>query len=249
MIPVLFAYGGWQTANFIASEVRDPRRNLPRGLLTGVCGVIVLYVSVALVCVRALGPSQLAATSTPASAVMRLALGQRGAQLIAFGIAVSTFGFLSQNILTAPRVYYAMAEDGLFFRSVGWVSPRTRVPVVAIAMQGALAIVMAVSGGYEQILNYVSSVDWIFFGLGGSCLLVFRHRDRSLRTQPTEVGEFRVPGHPFVTLFFVAACALVVANTIYKYPLNAAIGLGLMFAGIPAYFAWQRFRPAPASAS
>src|SRR5579864_74211 len=155
MIPVLFAYGGWQTANFIATEVRDPRRNLPRALIAGVCGVAVLYVSVALVSVRALGPAQLAATSTPVSDVMRLALGERGAQLIALGIAVSTLGFLSQNILTAPRVYYAMAEDGLFFRSVGWISPGSRVPVVAIAMQGALAATMAVAGGYEQLLNYV----------------------------------------------------------------------------------------------
>ena len=243
MIPVLFAYGGWQTANFIAGEVRDPRKILPRGLLTGVCGVVVLYVSVALVCVRALGPVQLAATSTPVSEVMRIALGPRGARLIALGIAVSTFGFLSQNILTAPRVYFAMAEDGLFFRSVGWVSPRTRVPVVAIAMQGALAMIMAVSGGYEQILNYVSSVDWIFFGLGGTCLLILRHRDAASPQKLNQAAvEFRAPGHPFTTLFFIAACTLVVGNTIYRYPVNAAIGLALMFAGIPVYFAWRRFR-------
>ena len=142
-----------------------------------------------------------------------------------------------------------MAEDGLFFRRVGWVSPRTRVPVVAIAMQGTLAAVMAVSGGYEQILNYVSSVDWTFFGLGGSCLLIFRYRDRSASAQPASGAEFRVPLHPVVTLFFITGCVLVVANTIYKYPLNAAIGLVLMLAGIPVYFAWQRFQPRPASPS
>src|SRR3989454_2515523 len=108
-------------------SVREPRRNLPRGLLIGVCSVIALYLAVNFVCVRALGAAGLAGTYTPASEVMRLALGRRGGTLIAFGIAVSTLGFLSQNILTAPRVYFAMAEDGLFFRSVAWLSPRTQV--------------------------------------------------------------------------------------------------------------------------
>src|SRR3989454_3524779 len=172
-------------------SVREPRRNLPRGLLIGVCSVIALYLAVNFVCVRALGAAGLAGTYTPASEVMRLALGRRGGTLIAFGIAVSTLGFLSQNILTAPRVYFAMAEDGLFFRSVAWLSPRTQVPVVAIALQGVLAIVMALSGRYEQILNYVISVDWVFFGLGASCLFIFRHREARGRLVRVEQ---RTPG-------------------------------------------------------
>src|SRR5438477_192869 len=114
MTPVMFAYGGWQTASFVAGEMREPRRDLPRGLLIGVCGVILLYTAVNFACLRALGPEGLAETTTPASAVMRLALGPRGAALIAVGIAVSTLGFLSQSMLTAPRVYFAMAEDGVF---------------------------------------------------------------------------------------------------------------------------------------
>ena len=130
MVPVLFAYGGWQTANFLAAEVKEPRKNLPRGLLLGVLGVVVLYLGVNWVCLRALGPQALAATTTPATAVMRLALGQRGATFIAAAIAISTLGFLSQSILTAPRVYFAMADDGLFFRAIAWLDPRTRVPVI-----------------------------------------------------------------------------------------------------------------------
>ncbi len=165
MIPVAFAYGGWQTASFVAGEMRDPRRDLSRGLVTGVIGVIVLYLSVNFVCLRVLGPAGLAASHTPASAVMRAALGERGAECSAVGIAVSTLGFLSQGILTAPRVYYAMARDGLFFARVGWLSPRTGAPVVAIVLQGVFATVIALSGRYEQILNYVVSVDFISFGL------------------------------------------------------------------------------------
>jgi len=124
MVPVLFAYGGWQTASFIAAEVKEPKKNLPRGLLIGVLGVVTLYTAVNWVCLRALGPQALAATTTPATAVMRLALGQQGAKFIAAAIAVSTLGFLSQSILTAPRVYFAMADDGLFFRGVAWLAPR-----------------------------------------------------------------------------------------------------------------------------
>ena len=184
MVPVLFAYGGWQTANFIGGEIKDPRRNLPRALLIGVCGVIALYVGVSWVCVRALGAATLAETHTPASAVMRIALGQTGVRLIAVGIAISTLGFLSQSILTAPRVYFAMAADGLFFRAVARIHPRTRVPVVAIILQSVWTMVIAASGRYEQILNYVVAMDFIFFGLTATCIFILRRRDRTHRGIP-----------------------------------------------------------------
>src|SRR6185436_15808223 len=135
LVPVLFAYGGWQTASFIAGEVREPRKTLPRGLLIGVMGVIVLYLAVNFVCVSVLGAGGLAATTTPASEVMSFVLGENGRKIIAIGIAISTLGFLSQGMLTAPRVYFAMAGDGLFFKSVAWLHPRTRVPIVAVALQ------------------------------------------------------------------------------------------------------------------
>ena len=238
MTPVMFAYGGWQTASFVAGEMREPRRDLARGLLIGVCGVVVLYLAVNFVYLYALGPRELAATETPASSVMRLAFGERGATLIALGVAISTLGFLSQGMLTAPRVYFAMAKDGLFFKSVAWLDPRTRVPVLAIALQGVLAVVIAVSGRYEQILNYVVSVDFIWFGLTAASLFVFRSRTLNRETNLVS-GGFRVPGHPVTTGLFVAACVLTVLSTIYKYPHNSAIGIGIVVAGIPAYFFWR----------
>jgi len=159
LVPVLFAYGGWQTASFVAGEMREPRKNLPRALLIGVVGVIVLYLAVNFVCVSVLGVEGLAATKTPASEVMRSILGEKGKTMIAIGIAISTLGFLSQSMLTAPRVYFAMADDGLFFKGVARLHSRTRVPAAAIALQGFVAIVIAASGRYEQILNYVVSID------------------------------------------------------------------------------------------
>jgi len=235
LTPVMFAYGGWQTSSFVAGEMRDPRRDLARGLLLGVAAVVALYTAVAFTSVYVLGPEGLAATRTPATAVMRLALGDTGATLIALGIAISALGFLSQGMLTTPRVYFAMAGDGLFFRRVATVSAKTRVPVFAILLQGAAACLIALTGTFGQILSYVVSVDFIWFGLTGAALFVFRRRDR-------ERPGFQAPGHPWTTALFVAACATVVAGTLYNHPVNSALGFLILAAGVPAFLYWWRNR-------
>lgn len=240
LTPVMFAYGGWQTSSFVAGEMRDPRRDLSRALLWGVAGVVLLYTAVAFVCVHTLGPQGLANSTTPATDTMRLALGEKGATLIALGIAISALGFLSQSILTAPRVYFAMAEDGLFFRKIAEVNSATRVPIFAILLQGLVAIGIALSGTYGQILSYVVSVDFIWFGLTGAALFVFRRRDSSR-------GGFRAPGHPFSTGLFVVACAVIVIATVASNPVNSAIGFAILLAGVPACRYWQR-KNRPASA-
>jgi APA family basic amino acid/polyamine antiporter len=236
MVPVLFAYGGWQTASFISGEMRNPRRDLPRGLLIGVIGVIVCYVLVSYSCVRVLGVTDLAHTNIPASEVMRYALGERGAQVIAAGIAISTLGFLSQSILTAPRVYYAMARDGVFFKAVGYLDPRTRVPTVAIVLQGVCAAVIAFTGKYDQILNYVVSIDVLFFGLTGASLLIFRAR---LQKETSEEERLRVPWHPVTTSVFVLACWTIAISTVVQFPRNAGIGVGILAAGALIYPLWR----------
>jgi APA family basic amino acid/polyamine antiporter len=233
MIPVVFAYGGWQTASFVAGEMKDPRRDLPRALVLGVAGVALLYSLVNFVCVRTLGVAALAETKTPASAVMRMALGSKGATIIALGIAISTLGFLSQSVLTAPRVYFAMANDRVFFRQLAWVHPRTRVPVVAIALQSVWTMVILLTGSYGPILNYVTSMDAIFWTLTAGCLFILRRRT----TQPS---AFSMPGHPYTTALFCLACAGVVANTVYTYPENTLIGMAILAAGIPMYYIWKR---------
>jgi APA family basic amino acid/polyamine antiporter len=262
MIPVLFAYGGWQTTNFIAGEIRNPRRNLTRALMIGVLGVILLYLATNLVCVRALSAPGLAATTVPASTVMHLALGPIGARLIAAGIAVSTLGFLSQAILTGPRVYFAMARDGLFFASVASVTRRTHVPAVAIVLQSVWTIVIALSGSYEQILNYVVCTNFRFFGVSASCLFVLRHRDpRHPESRPTRTDAslnpsdaslnpsaspatpgFRTPGHPYTTLLFILACWSVVFATVRAFPANSLIGFAILLLGVPVYFLWNHHK-------
>ena len=241
MTPVAFAYGGWQTASFVAEEMRDSRRDLSRGLLLGVTGVIALYLSANFVCLKVLGPAGLADTRTPATAVMRAALGDRGALWIAIGIAVSTLGFLSQGILTAPRVYYAMARDGLFFASVGTLSRRSAVPVVAIVVQGLAATVIALCAPYEKILNYEVAVDFILFALVAASLFMLRRRDGGKLTP----GIHGTPGHPYTTALFIASCIAIVASTVWSDPANAVIGWLILLAGIPVYLYWSRRKVEP----
>ena len=235
LTPIAFSYGGWQTSSFMSAELRDPRRDLTRGLLIGVLGVVALYLAMNFAYLRVLGADGLSATTAPASATMRFALGERGGLITAAIIAVSTLGFLSQGMLTAPRVYFAMAEDRLFFRSVAWVWSRTHVPVVAIALQGALASLIALSGRYEQILSYVTSSDFIFFGLTAAALFVFRRREGL----DDRIG-YLTPGHPWTTALFVASCAAIVAATAYSYPKESFIGWLILASGLPAYAFWRR---------
>jgi APA family basic amino acid/polyamine antiporter len=237
MVPVLFAYGGWQTASFVSGEMRNPRRDLPRGLLIGVVGVIALYLAVTWVCINSLGVTALAGTKTPASDVMRLALGERGARILALGIAISTVGFLSQSILTAPRVYFAMARDGVFFRAVGTLGARSRVPVVAIVLQGVWAAMIALTGKYDQILNYVVAIDVLFFGLTGASLIVFRAREGAPR------DAVHVPLHPLSTALFVLACWAISVTTVLHDPANAGIGVGILLLGIVVYQFWKPRQP------
>lgn len=240
MVPVLFAYGGWQTASFVSGEMRDPRRDLPRGLFIGVAGVILLYLLVNCVCLRVLGVAGLANTTTPASEVMRQALGTRGGKIIACGIAISTVGFLSQSILTAPRVYYAMARDGVFFKAVGRLSHRSRVPVVAIVLQGIWATVVAMTGRYEQILNYVETIDVLFFGLTAASLFVFRARAGREESDSAQTRQVRVPWHPVTTGLFVLACWAVAISTLIRFPQNAGIGVLILALGALVYRFWAK---------
>jgi APA family basic amino acid/polyamine antiporter len=236
MVPVLFAYGGWQTAAFVGGEVKDPERTLPRGMVLGVVGVVILYLAVNIACLRVLGAAGLASTPAPAAALMRAAFGETGARVLALGVAASTLGFLSQAMLTAPRVYYAMAADGLFFRAVARVNARTHVPVLAVVLQGAAATLLALTGEYGRILDTVVSADWIFFGLSAACVFAFRRNDRNAAASQGA----RVPFHPLTTLAFIGASAWIVVQSLAHDPKNGAIGLALMLAAWPAYLLWRR---------
>ncbi len=240
MIPVVFSYGGWQTANYVAGEVKDARRNLGRALVLGVIVVIALYLSVNVACLRVLGIDALSRTLTPASDVLRVAVGPLGAKLAAAAIALSALAFLSQGMLTGPRVTFAMARDGLFFSKVGEVAEGNRAPMVAIVVLAVWTAVLALSGSYEQILSYVTAMNFLFFGLSASCLFVLRRRAQA--AQDGALG-FRAPFHPWTTGLFVLACILVVAVSFWSFPVNSLVGYGIMLLGVPPYLYWRARRP------
>ncbi len=233
LVPVLFAYGGWQQTNFIAEELVDAERTLPRALLMGTGLVVLVYVLANVAYLRVLGPTGLAASSAPAADVMERAAGRGARVLISAGIACSTFGFLNLVILVSPRVYQAMAADGVFFPTLARLHPRWRTPGAAILLQGAWAVGLTLSRRYGQLLDYVVFGDWIFFGATAATLFVYRARHGA-------PGAFRTPLWPLTPLLFIGAAVYVVISSVASAPRNAAIGAGLLLAGVPAFFVWRR---------
>jgi len=237
LIPVMFTYGGWQQTNFIAEEIVDAPRTLPRALVLGVGIVIAVYLLANAAYLRALGPAGLAASSAPAADTLEAALGGAGRRVISAGIAVSAFGFLNLVILVTPRVFQGMAADGLFFDAVARLHPRHRTPTAAIAIQAAWAGVLALSGTYAQLLDYVVFGDWIFFGAAAATLFVYRARDGG-----AGAPGFRVPAYRLVAGFFVLAAVYVVVSAVRAEPANALKGAALIALGIPVYWYWSRAR-------
>jgi len=244
LVPVLFAYGGWQQTNFIAEEIVEPRKNLPRALVLGVAIVVLVYLLANLTYVQALGVSGLAASSAPAADALRARLGSAGATLIGLGIAASTFGFLNLVIMVSPRVYQTMAADGLFFPGFARLHPRYQTPADAILVQGAWGILLLLTGRYGQLLDYVVFCDWIFFGLAVVSLWVLRRRDRRAGVvDPPDA--FRVPGWPLTPMLFLAASLYVVVGSITSNPGNALLGSLILALGVPVFLFWRRRAPAP----
>lgn len=237
LIPVLFAYGGWQYSNNIASEIVDPERTLPRALGIGIAVVIAVYVLANVAYIRALGPTVLAASLAPAADTMRVVMGPLGAALMGVGIIVSTIGFVNSGILSAPRMLQAMSADGLFFRFASRLHPKYRSPAGGILIQAVWAVALALSGTYGQLLDYVVFGDWIFFGLIVATIFTYRRRDARTGAAPT---VFRMPGYPVLPALFVIVAVYVVVSAILSNPRNALLGALLIALGVPAFLFWRR---------
>ncbi len=237
LVPVMFSYGGWQNANYVAEEMRDPVRDLPVGLLAGTAVVVLVYGLVNWVYLRTLGHGGLAATLTPASDAAGLLFGETGDLLITLGIAISTFGFLNLTILAPTRVYYAMARDGLFPERVARLHPRYATPSFAIVLQSVWAIALVLTGSYAQLVDYVVSADWIFFGAAGASVFVFRKR---IPLAARAKGVFATPLYPLVPGLFVVVAVVIVGSVMWTNPLRSGIGFAILAAGLPAYHYWNR---------
>jgi basic amino acid/polyamine antiporter, APA family len=238
LIPVLFAYGGWQYSNNIASEIISPQRTLPKALAIGTSVVVAVYVLANVAYIRTLGAAGLASSLAPAADTMRAVMGPLGGTLMAAGIMVSTIGFVNSGILSAPRMLQAMAGDGLFFRFAARLHPRYHTPTGGIVIQAVWAIALVLSGTYGQLLDYVVFGDWIFFGLIVATVFGYRRRDAAGTSETPRT--YRVPGYPLLPALFVLTAAFVVASAIWSNPRNAMLGVFLMAAGVPAFIFWRR---------
>jgi APA family basic amino acid/polyamine antiporter len=242
LVPVLFTYGGWQQTNFLAEEMIEPETNLPRALLLGVLVVIVVYVLANIAYLRVLGSAGLAATPAPAAEVMARVLGPGGRVVISAGIALSAFGFLDLVVLVTPRVFQAMAADGVFFQRIAQLHPTYRTPSAAIVVLGAWAILLTLTKTYGPLTDYVVFADWIFFGAAVATLFVYRRRERRAGTaQPL---RFRTPGYPLVPALFVLAALAAVVSSVAHNPGNALKGAALLLLGVPVFIVWRRRRSA-----
>ena len=233
MIGVLWAYEGWQYVTFSAGEALDPQRTFPRAIVVGTASLIAIYVFANVGYFAALG-DQVARSDRVAAEAVGAVVGGGAAKLIALVILISIFSATNGLTITAPRVYFAMARDGLFFKRLAEVHPRFGTPAVAIVAGSAWSMVLALSGTFEQLLTYVVFVGWIFYALGAICVFILR------RTQPDTPRPFRVPGYPWTPALFVIAAAALVANTIFTQPLRAAVGITVSLLGVPIYAIWKR---------
>src|SRR2546422_5425244 len=233
LIGVLWAYEGWHLLSFSAGEVKDPARVLPRSYFLGGLLVVAAYLGANLAYLRVLPLGALAEHQRVAATAMEVLAGPRGAAFVSALILCSIFGALNGTILTGPRAYFAMTRDGVFFPSVGRVHSRFCTPALAVLIQGALAITLAATGTYEQLFTYVIFAGWIFYGAASVAVVVLRER------RPHLERPYRVWGYPVVPLAFALAAFAIVANTLASKPRQSLIGLALVLAGIPIYYAWR----------
>jgi len=238
LVPILFAYGGWQSCASIAGEIKNPIRNLPRANVAGVISVVVLYLLLNVAYLVVLTPAQIAASPALAADMALVAAGAAGARFVAALIVVSSLGFLAVVIMTGPRLCYAMAADGLFFQNAARLHPRYHTPVFALWFQTAVSLALLTTNTYDQLLSYVVFADWLFFGLTAGALLVVRARDGVTDTVA------RAPGHPITTTAFVMVAAGVVVNSFIAYPTQSLIGTIILTAATIAFFLVQPRRAA-----
>ena len=234
MIAVLWAYEGWQYASFSSGEAREPQRDYPRAFFIGTLALITIYIAADCSYLVALGPKAASNTITIAATAVSAVLKPAAGKFVAFAILIATFSSANSIQLTAPRVFYAMAEDRLFFRKLAEIHPRFRTPATAIIAGGIWAAILSCIGTFQQLLTYAIFAAWIFYALAAASIFVYRAK------MPNAARPYRVPGYPFTPAIFVLAAAALVVNTIVSRPQGAAEGLGIVLLGLPAYFYWRR---------
>ncbi|MBI3586933.1 MAG: amino acid permease [Ignavibacteriales bacterium] len=234
-VSVMWSYGGWQHSTFTAAEAKDPKRTVPLSLILGALTVTFIYVSANVAYMFLLSPAQMAASPRIASDALSIVLGPLGGSLIALTIFISTFGTTGIYTLTAPRIYYAMANDGVFFKRVAEIHPKYRTPMFSIIFQTMWAIVLILFWGtFESLISYVVFTDWIFFALAAASVFIFRKK------LPNAERPYKTFGYPFTPLFFTILSTLFVIYTFVEKPAEASAGVLFLALGVPVYYYWRK---------
>ncbi len=235
LIACLLCYDGWVQVSFVAGEIRDPQRNVVRALVIGMAAVMTVYLLSNIAYLRVLGVAGIAASERVGADAAAQVLGGAGGRVVSLIILVSILGTLNGCCLTTPRMYFAQAGDGLFFRSFSRVHPSYGTPGFAILAQSGWAAVLLLTGSYESLIDYALFGTWIFYGLMVGGVMVLR------RKRPDVPRPYRMWGYPATPLLFLAITILFLGNMIITKPAPALTGLGLILTGVPAYLAWRRF--------
>jgi APA family basic amino acid/polyamine antiporter len=236
MISVLWAFEGWQYVTFIDAEAIEPQKTIPRALVIGTLVLIALYLLANLGYLAALGADRVAASDRVAADAVTTVLGPTAGSLIALAIIVSMFSAGHTVVMTAPRAYFQMARDGVFFERLAHVNQRHGTPAFAIVSGCVWTAILAATGTFEQLLTYVVFVGWIFYALGAAAVIALRFK------RPDAPRPFRVPFYPLPPALFVLAAAAIVGNQVIEQPMQSALGLGIVLLGAPAYLLWKRGR-------
>jgi basic amino acid/polyamine antiporter, APA family len=238
MIGVLWAYEGWHYAAFAAGEIRHPARTVPRALIGGTVVLVLIYCTVNLVYLQALGFAGVAASDRVAEAAATAMFGPIGGAAMVWIAIISTLGCAAATLFVASRVFYAMARDGLFFARVGQLHPRFGTPHLAVKLTAGWAAILALSGSYEQLYTYATFSALLFAVAGAAAVIILRHRD------PDRLRPYRCWGYPLTPVLFIGALMLILINTAIEKPLESLLGLGLVLVGLPIA---RTLRPAPLS--
>jgi APA family basic amino acid/polyamine antiporter len=240
MIAVLWAYEGWQFGTYSAGEVLKPQTTFPKAFLLGSLFLMALYLVAVIAYLVALGPAAATASDAIAASSVAAVLGPWAGKIVAIAILISTFSATNSVVLTAPRVFYAMANDNLFFKKLAEVHPRFQTPAAAIVALGVWSAVLSCAGAFAELASGAIFIGWIFYGLGAAAIFPIRRASRDLPI------PYRVPGYPWTPAIFVLVAAAIVGNAIYLAVSDPsqfrylAVAIAIFLLGLPAYYFWRR---------
>jgi len=234
LVAALWAYDGWNNVSMVSSEIKNPQKNLPIALVFGTLAVMAIYILANLAYFYVLPASGVAGSDRVAAEMMRKVWGSGGANAVSIAAMISIFAALNGSILTGSRVPFAMARDGLFFKSIGEVHPTYFTPAKSIIALSGWSMILILSGGYDQLFTYVIFASWILYGMATASVLVLR------RKRPDMERPYRAVGYPVVPIVFVLVAAALIVSTLQKSPRESLLGLGIMATGIPFYLHWKR---------